>query len=165
MGRGYGAQEDGGAWAISGCDVVPVLKASGRDLDATALFVQGLMGKWVGSGSLRRDTGGDVPLCPVQRKWVAVAAVVGDQLPCLGQQGRRMPAPFWSFICPSESVIAIGPWPRQTAWSLEFSLPLVRPMHRPEPPLEQAGCGSARLEALGVDGQPAGLSCLTCESR
>lgn len=31
------------------------------------------------------------------------------------------------------------PWPSQTAWSLEFSRPLVRPMHRPSAPPRRRG--------------------------
>jgi hypothetical protein len=52
-----------------------------------------------------------------------------------GNAGRISAAPLWSFICPSVSNRTSGrPLPSQTACSLEFSPPLVRPMQPGAPP-------------------------------
>jgi hypothetical protein len=41
-----------------------------------------------------------------------------------GSSGTRMFAPFWSFICPAESIMTTGrPWPAQTAASFAFCPP------------------------------------------
>jgi hypothetical protein len=62
---------------------------------------------------------------------IAVMASLGEQFACARQGVDRQAAPLWSFICPSESTMMMGrPWPSHTAWSLEFSPTLVRPMRR-----------------------------------
>ena len=48
-----------------------------------------------------------------------------------GSASSTSRAPLWSLIWPSVSSRMMGwPSPSQTAWSLEFSPPLVRPMRR-----------------------------------
>jgi len=55
--------------------------------------------------------------------------------------------------------------PSQTAWSLEFRPPLVRPIRRGTAPFEQAGGGAVRLEVGHVDHQLIWLAALRRQSR
>ena len=66
-----GAEEDGGAAVVAGCDAAPVLEAAEGDLDAVSLSVERLIvGDRLFPVLLGRDAGSDAALgeCVAERR-------------------------------------------------------------------------------------------------
>ena len=114
-------------WAqrvVSGVNAPPVFEASEHVFDSVALLIEGcVMGDRNFSIGFGRDAGQRItePVC-------IVAPAARSSL-VLGTSDSISAAPLKSLISPSLSSITSGrPLPSQTARSLEFKPPLVRPI-------------------------------------
>ena len=128
-----------GATVATGVDAPPVLESSEHVLDSVVLFVEdGVMGDGDFPVGLRRDAGGDFALSERMAEPVGVVAPVGEEFLGLGKAGSISAAPLKSLIWPSLSNMTSGrPSLSQTACSLEFGPPLVRPISRGTDPFKR----------------------------
>jgi hypothetical protein len=123
-GGGDGAEEDGRAAVVAGGDAAPLVEAGVGDRDAVALAVERLAGR----DCLRFCFGGMQAVMPrsarAARNGLLLSPRSAISSRAGGSSGTRMFPPFWSFICPAESIMTTGrPWPAQTAASFVFSPP------------------------------------------
>ena len=123
------------ATIVASGDASPGLEAAEHVLEAVAGPVDpAVVGVLDLAGLSRWDAGRDALVLESGAVAVAVVPVVGDKDVAAGSALSRKAAPAWSLISPLESSMATGRhWPSQTACSLEFRPPFVRPIWRGKP--------------------------------
>lgn len=125
-----------GTAVITCCDTPPVLQFAERIFNEMPTFIQRFVErKGCISGFPRRYADRHPPRFQRLPQPGRIIPPSARKMPSSGRRCWRMAAPLQSLTCPSVSKSRTGrPCPSQTAWSLEFNPPFVRPMRRAEPP-------------------------------